>query len=476
MAISIVLLLVFVLNGADGSHIVGGRDAAPHSRPYMASLQVRGQHNCGGALVREDFVLTAAHCQIPVPYRVVLGADSLSGNEPTKQEFTSVKSFPHPNYDGHANDIMLLKLNRRAELNEAVQLISMKAGRLRTRSLCITVGWGDIGDNNTLPSTLQEVNVTTLPQETCYTTQVLVFLPQSARKKPVELETGTGEEFGSAIKGIREIHGCGLLVATMKALHKLLLLLVLTCHGENGHGREIMGKVSEDSMLYMVSVQNDHGHVCGGFLISEDFVVTAAHCDGGKPTSVVLGTHYLHEGVKTAIKQKYKHEAYKNVGKGDDIMLLKLSRKVRLNNRVQTIGLPDCGMNIKENQQCLVAGWGMTTTLGHIVDELRMVNVSVINLDVCKYKWPGLPANVICAGGYGTNKGFCQGDSGGPLVCNGIAVGVVSFNRHMNCNYPDVPNVYTNISKHLYWINYIVRNARLRDSQSCMFCVKKLLL
>lgn len=55
-----------IVSGADGSLIVGGRDAAPHSRPYMASLQVRGQQNCGGALVREDFVLTAAHCAIPM--------------------------------------------------------------------------------------------------------------------------------------------------------------------------------------------------------------------------------------------------------------------------------------------------------------------------------------------------------------------------------------------------------------------------
>lgn len=44
------------------------------------------------------------------PYTVVVGADSLSGNESTKQEFTTVKSIPHPNYDGHENDIMLLKV------------------------------------------------------------------------------------------------------------------------------------------------------------------------------------------------------------------------------------------------------------------------------------------------------------------------------------------------------------------------------
>ncbi|XP_044217800.1 serine protease 57-like [Thunnus albacares] len=167
MAIHFVLLLFFVLNGAYGSRIVGGRDAAPHSRPYMASLQFRGRHNCGGVLVREDFVLTAAHCQIPRPYTVVVGADSLSANESTKQEFTAVRSIPHPSYDGHENDIMLLKLNRRARLTTAVRLISLKRGPVRRTSRCITTGWGDIGDNNTLPSKLQEVNVTILQQRAC---------------------------------------------------------------------------------------------------------------------------------------------------------------------------------------------------------------------------------------------------------------------------------------------------------------------
>ncbi|XP_026200686.1 duodenase-1-like [Anabas testudineus] len=210
-------------------------------------------------------------------------------------------------------------------------------------------------------------------------------------------------------------------------------------------------------MLYMVSVQNDYGHVCGGFLISEDFVLTAAHCDDSKPTSVVLGTHNLKEAEKTAIKQTYKPEAYQQFSKGHDIMLLKLSKKVPLNKKIQTIQLPESGTNIQENQQCLVAGWGMTKSRGHIVDDLRMVDVSVINLDVCKYHWSGLPANVICAGGYGTNKGFCQGDSGGPLVCNGTAAGVVSFNNFRKCNYPDVPNVYTDVSKYLDWINKIIK-------------------
>ncbi|KAE8294320.1 Serine protease 57 [Larimichthys crocea] len=167
MAVAFVLLLLFVLNEADSSRIVGGREAAPHSRPYMASLQVRGRQNCGGVLVRQDFVLTAAHCQIPVPYTVVLGADALSGDEPTKQQFSAIRSIPHPNYDGHRNDIMLLKLNSSAQLTDAVQLIPLKRGRVRTSSKCLTAGWGDIGDNRTFPARLQEVNVTSLSQQTC---------------------------------------------------------------------------------------------------------------------------------------------------------------------------------------------------------------------------------------------------------------------------------------------------------------------
>ncbi|XP_068599465.1 mast cell protease 1A-like [Brachionichthys hirsutus] len=167
MASNSALLLLFVVTGADASHIVGGRESAPHSRPYMALLQVRGNLICGGALVKENFVLTAAHCQIATPYTVVLGTNSLSGNESTRQEFRTVRSIPHPNYDYHANDIMLLKLNGSAQLNEAVQLINLTAARMGRSRNCITAGWGDIGDNRTVATRLQEVNVTTLGQRSC---------------------------------------------------------------------------------------------------------------------------------------------------------------------------------------------------------------------------------------------------------------------------------------------------------------------
>ncbi|KAL4000118.1 organic solute transporter subunit alpha [Sarotherodon galilaeus] len=250
----------------------------------------------------------------------------------------------------------------------------------------------------------------------------------------------------------------------MLGLQKFLLLHVLAWLGQIAHGSDIIHgeKAPENSMQYMASVQNNRGHVCGGFLITEDFVVSAAHCDKDNPTHVVLGNHNLKNGnhQKIKIEKKNIHKNYKIPGLGDDIMLIK---KVPLNDRVQTIQLPPAEIHLKENQVCQVAGWGKTKTVGKLVDELMVVDVSVIDKQVCKELWRGLPDNVICAGGYKTTKGFCQGDSGGPLVCDGLAVGVVSFNYYNNCSYPDKPNVYTDISKYLQWINGIVKSRKYEE-------------
>lgn len=194
------------------------------------------------------------------------------------------------------------------------------------------------------------------------------------------------------------------------------------------------------------------------------FVVTAAHCDRSNPTSVVLGTHNLkkvdNETMRYPVK-RCKHPSYVNIQSGNDIMLLKLSRKARLGKKktIKPIKIPSREINLKDKKKCRVAGWGGTSTHGGVVNNLEEVDVPIIKLEKCQRVWHyTLPANVICAGGYGTKKGFCQGDSGGPLVCNGkMAVGVVSFNNKFNCDYPDVPNIYTDISKFLPWIKDILK-------------------
>ncbi|XP_028258888.1 mast cell protease 1A-like isoform X2 [Parambassis ranga] len=250
----------------------------------------------------------------------------------------------------------------------------------------------------------------------------------------------------------------------MPALQNLMFFYVLTCLRQNALGSEIInGKdVPAKLMLYMASVQHNNRHRCGGFLVSEDFVVTAAHCDHGDALSVVLGTHNLKNVDDSTMRYsvtKCKHPDYKKPATGNDIMLLKLSKKVQLNNRVQPIQLPNSA--IKDKAKCRVAGWGFTKTRGTTVSVLKKVDVSIVPLKDCRRKWEShrvhLVNTVICAGGSDKNKGFCNGDSGGPLVCSGAAAGIVSFNYRNNCDYPNLPNVYTDMSKHLVWIKNITR-------------------
>ncbi|XP_024624961.1 granzyme B-like isoform X3 [Neophocaena asiaeorientalis asiaeorientalis] len=108
------LLLAFSLSPrAKAGKIIGGHEAKPHSRPYMAFLQIWDQDDqkrCGGFLIREDFVLTAAHCW-GSSVNVTLGAHNIKDRERTQQVIRVRRAIPHPGYNekNYSNDIMLLK-------------------------------------------------------------------------------------------------------------------------------------------------------------------------------------------------------------------------------------------------------------------------------------------------------------------------------------------------------------------------------
>ncbi|XP_041857096.1 granzyme B(G,H)-like [Melanotaenia boesemani] len=156
----IYILLLVTITGATESGIVGGRHAKAHSRPYMASLQVRGHHTCGGILIREDYILTAAHCKEPcLPITVVLGADDISKKEKSQQSITVAKYYPHPKYYQECGyDIMLLKLESNAKLNKYVKPIGLpgKDAKIPANIKCDVAGWGRTAANGPVSNVLKE--------------------------------------------------------------------------------------------------------------------------------------------------------------------------------------------------------------------------------------------------------------------------------------------------------------------------------
>ncbi|XP_046510346.1 granzyme B-like [Equus quagga] len=170
----LLLLLAYLLSpGAEAGEIIGGHEASPHSRPYMAfvlSVTEKEEKSCGGVLVREDFVLTAAHCR-GSSMTVTLGAHNIKKQERTKQVI-SVREAIHPqhyNSENLNNDIMLLKLERKAKLTAAVQPLSLHWGKTQVRpgEVCSVAGWGRVTPNGRRSDTLQEVELTVQQDRVC---------------------------------------------------------------------------------------------------------------------------------------------------------------------------------------------------------------------------------------------------------------------------------------------------------------------
>ncbi|XP_036619446.1 plasma kallikrein [Trichosurus vulpecula] len=209
-------------------------------------------------------------------------------------------------------------------------------------------------------------------------------------------------------------------------------------------------------------------HVCGGSVIANQWVVTAAHCFDDLPSSDIwrIYTGILNQSEIQAAtpfsraKRIIIHPQYKISETKHDIALIKLETPMNFTDFQSAICLPS-----KEDMaytNCWVTGWGFTQEKGEIQNTLQKVKLPIVPIEECREKYiqHEITDQMICAGYKEGGKDACKGDSGGPLSCyqNGIwqLVGITSWGE--GCAKKDHPGVYTKVVTYADWILEMTQN------------------
>uniref|UniRef100_A0A8C0GV86 Peptidase S1 domain-containing protein n=1 Tax=Chelonoidis abingdonii TaxID=106734 RepID=A0A8C0GV86_CHEAB len=242
--------------------------------------------------------------------------------------------------------------------------------------------------------------------------------------------------------------------------------LLLTSFSVQAHSEIIGGQEAKPhSRPYMAYLDIQSGvnrSFCGGFLVSENFVLTAAHCNGDK-IIVKLGAHNIKQREwsqqKISVRRRIPHPQYDKETFNNDIMLLQLAKSAKLNRWVKTITLPFAKNSVKPGTMCSIAGWGRTSTeTKSTPDTLQEVNLKVLEDDVCMNNLDVTyndydASTMMCGGDLKKGKTSFKGDSGGPLVCGKTAQGIVSWGSEDG----RPPAVYTRVSTFIPWIRVTMR-------------------
>ncbi|XP_077199822.1 coagulation factor X-like [Paroedura picta] len=214
---------------------------------------------------------------------------------------------------------------------------------------------------------------------------------------------------------------------------------------------------------------------CGGTVLNEFFVLTAAHCiNQTKSIRVILGEVDVASRERTgtlfAVEKIFIHHRFVLKTYDYDIALIKLKRPIQFSENITAACLPtqDFANQILMAQEVgMVSGFGRIHEKGRQSTKLKVVNLPYIDRNTCKLSSNfAVTENMFCAGYDTVAKDACQGDSGGPHVTayrnTYFVTGIVSWGE--GCARTGKYGVYTKVSKFIVWIKRIMLRARQDNS------------
>ncbi|KAH9644591.1 hypothetical protein HF086_009166 [Spodoptera exigua] len=213
------------------------------------------------------------------------------------------------------------------------------------------------------------------------------------------------------------------------------------------------------ALLYTVNF-NTYFQACGGTILNNRAVLTAAHCTVGDQVNrwrIRVGSTFANSGgVVHNINRIIIHPSFNDRNLDSDLSILHSASSFTFNNNVRAASIAGSNYVLADFQPVYAAGWG-TTYYGASTgsEQLRHVMVLTVNQDICRANYGlvylTITQNMLCSGWPTGGRDQCQGDSGGPLYHNGVLVGVCSFG--LGCGLDSLPGVNVRVSRFTSWIS-----------------------
>uniref|UniRef100_A0A182LYV2 Vitamin K-dependent protein C n=1 Tax=Anopheles culicifacies TaxID=139723 RepID=A0A182LYV2_9DIPT len=501
--------------GKTSSRIVGGDAADVKEYPWIVMLMYRGAFYCGGSLINDRYIVTAAHCVLSLtPQQLLAKLYNVEHAEMVTR--TIVKLYGHERFslDTFNNDIALVKLQQPVDAGDTFVPICLPAsGRTFAGQNGTVIGWGKLA-NGSLSKGLQKAVVPIISNTQCRKSSY-----RASRITDNMLCAGYAEGGRDACQGdsggplnvgdsnFRELvgivswgEGCarpnypgvytrgivtgwgklgdGTFPMRLQEVH-VPILANEECHNQTQYFRF---QINDRMMCAGIpeggkdSCQGDSGGPMHVFDAEANRFVIAGVVSWGfgcaQPrfpgiyARVYLGGHNIAKDYTELrrVKRIMDHEDFDIFTFNNDLALLELDKPLRYGPTIQPACLPDGSVLDFTGSIGVVAGWGRVEEKRAPSKTLRSVEVPIWSQEQCLdagYGSKKISANMMCAGYHDGQKDACQGDSGGPMHKMGLfgsmeVIGVVSWGR--GCARPNLPGIYTRIVNYLPWIHEKLAN------------------